>query len=294
MTAAATMQTSATGGVGRIDAPLADNQAVIWWLGQAGFAIRSRDSYLMIDPYLSDHLAHKYAGTELSHVRMMQAPIAPNAIRDLGFVLCTHRHSDHMDPGTLPLLQANNPWCLFAVPRAEREHALGIGLEEERVLGMDDGESVDLGSGIRVTAVAAAHEELSVNEKGENRFLGYIVSLGELRIYHSGDTVPYEGLEDRLAGKGIHVALLPINGRDEYRHSRNIAGNLTFAEAVSLCEKAAIPHMIGHHFGMFEFNTVEAGEICNQLETMDTVMECHLPAIAEKYEVCVRRPAYGL
>jgi L-ascorbate metabolism protein UlaG (beta-lactamase superfamily) len=279
------MQTSTSAGVGWIDDLLPDNQAVIWWLGQAGFAIRSRDSYLMIDPYLSDHLARKYAGTELSHVRMMQAPIAPNAIRDLGFVLCTHRHSDHMDPGTLPVLQANNPKCLFAIPRAEREHALGIGLEEERVLGMDDGESVDLGSGIRVTAVAAAHEELSVNEKGENRFLGYIVSLGELRIYHSGDTVPYEGLEDRLAGKGIHVALLPINGRDEFRRSKNIAGNLTFAEAVSLCEKAAIPHTIGHHFGMFEFNTVEPEEIRRQLADMVTSVTCHLPTVSEKYTV---------
>ena len=290
MTVVATMQTSASAGVGRIDAPLADNQAVIWWLGQAGFAVRSQDCCLMFDPYLSDHLAEKYAGADLAHVRMMQAPIAPDRVRDLGVVLCTHRHSDHMDPGTLPILQANNPDCLFAVPRAERDHALRMGLEEERVLGMDDGESVDLGSGVRVTAVAAAHEELSVNEKGEHHFLGYRVSLGELRIYHSGDTVPYEGLEDRLTGKGIHVALLPINGRDEYRQSKNIAGNLTFAEAVSLCEKATIPHLIGHHFGMFDFNTVEPEKVLEQLAEMETTVTCHLPAIAEKYEVSIYRP----
>jgi L-ascorbate metabolism protein UlaG (beta-lactamase superfamily) len=285
MTGKAMMQTSASRGVGRVDAPLDVNQAVIWWLGQAGFAIRSSDTYLMIDPYLSDHLAKKYAGSDLSHVRMMQAPIAPEAVKGVDHVLCTHRHSDHMDPGTLPILGKNNPKCGFVVPRAERDHALGIGLDEDRVLGMDDGESADLGPRVRVTAVAAAHEELSVNEKGENRFLGYVVSLGGVRIYHSGDTVPYEGLEDRLAGKGIHVALLPVNGRDEFRRSKNIAGNLTVEEAVSLCEKTAIPRAIGHHFGMFEFNTAEPEEIFKQWADTETQVELHLPNVGEQFTV---------
>ena len=34
-----------------------------WWLGQAGFAIRHSRGTLLVDPYLSDSLAVKYAGS---------------------------------------------------------------------------------------------------------------------------------------------------------------------------------------------------------------------------------------
>jgi len=57
----------------------------------------------LIDPYLSDFLAEKYQGAEFPHLRMMQAPIEPSRLADLDWVFCTHRHSDHMDPGTLPI-----------------------------------------------------------------------------------------------------------------------------------------------------------------------------------------------
>ena len=48
---------------------------VIWWLGQSGFVIKSRQGLLVIDPYLSEHLTRKYAGTPRPHVRMTRAPL---------------------------------------------------------------------------------------------------------------------------------------------------------------------------------------------------------------------------
>ena len=32
----------------------------VWWLGQSGYAIKSRFGTLVIDPYLSEHLTRKY------------------------------------------------------------------------------------------------------------------------------------------------------------------------------------------------------------------------------------------
>ena len=46
----------------------------IWWLGQSGFLIKSRNGLLAVDLYLSDHLTNKYAGTGRPHVRMTRAP----------------------------------------------------------------------------------------------------------------------------------------------------------------------------------------------------------------------------
>ena len=140
-----------------VDAPLADVLArpprapravTLHWLGQAGFALRWEGNLLLIDPYLSDFLAEKYRGQEFPHRRMMPPPVAPGELRGVGCVLCTHRHSDHMDPGTLPGIAKGNPDCGFVVPRAEVRHAVSIGLTEARLRPMDAGESIHT-AGIR-------------------------------------------------------------------------------------------------------------------------------------------------
>jgi L-ascorbate metabolism protein UlaG (beta-lactamase superfamily) len=48
----------------------------------------------------------------------MPAPILPGELRGMSAVLCTHRHSDHMDPEGLPMIAAGNPGCAVARPRA--------------------------------------------------------------------------------------------------------------------------------------------------------------------------------
>ncbi|MHA1689456.1 MAG: hypothetical protein ACTSUN_09000 [Promethearchaeota archaeon] len=40
--------------------------------------------------------------------------------------------------------------------------------------------------------------------------------LGKINIYHPRDCVPYDGLIDFLKAKTMHLALMPINGRDEH------------------------------------------------------------------------------
>jgi L-ascorbate metabolism protein UlaG (beta-lactamase superfamily) len=231
------------------------------WLGQAGFAARSKNHRWLIDPYLSDFLAEKYRGAEFPHLRMMQAPIEPSVLADLDWVFCTHRHSDHMDPGTLPHLAKSNPECRFIVPRAELAAAVKAGVPPERTAGVNAGETLELSPNLTVRVVAAAHETLKVNEQGDHHFLGYILETEGLSIYHSGDCVPYRGLTESLLQRAIDVALLPVNGRDAYRMGRGVPGNLTFSEARDLCIAAGIPIFIPHHFGMFEFNTPTGAEI---------------------------------
>ena len=101
-------------------------------------------------------------------------------------------------------------------------------------------------------AIPSAHETLEKNERGEYRYLGYIIRLGSMTLYHSGDTIPYPGLAERVKTDQIDMALLPINGR-----GKGVPGNFTFDEAVQLCQSADIPYLIPHHFGMFAFNTVD-------------------------------------
>ena len=253
------------------------------WLGQAGFALRHEHAFLLIDPYLSDHLAEKYRGTEFPHVRMMPPPIAAANLPPVTAVLCTHRHSDHMDPAALPIVAAMHPACRFVVPRAEREAAERIGLPPGRLVTVDAGETAEIAPGIVAVAVPAAHETLRQNERGEHHFLGYVIRLGRVTLYHSGDCVPYGGLAERLRREAIDVALLPVNGRDAYRRERGVPGNMDWNEAVALCLAAGIPRLVPHHFGMFNFNTVDQRALGAAAAAAPPAVRCLLPSVETHY-----------
>ncbi len=62
---------------------------------------------MVIDPYLSEHLTRKYEGSSRPHTRMTRAPFRGEDLSGVNVILVSHKHSDHLDPGTLPgLLKA--------------------------------------------------------------------------------------------------------------------------------------------------------------------------------------------
>ncbi len=241
-------------------APLAPGVAMsLWWLGQAGFAVRCGGSLVLVDPYLSDYLARHGEPGGPAPVRLMPPPVRLEDLPPVDAVLCSHAHGDHMDPETLTVVAQRSPRCRFLLPRAERAAALDMGVPPERIEGMADGDTVAVGPGAgaaSVEALPSAHYERSRDAQGADRFLGFVVRGAGARLYHSGDCIPWPGLAERLAPLSVHLALLPINGRDEERTAAGIIGNFDLAEAVELCRCSGIPALVGHHYGLFAFNTV--------------------------------------
>lgn len=232
-------------------------QAVLHWLGQAGFLIETENLRIVIDAYLSDSLAVKYKGREFPHIRMSPPPVDPGHLRDIDFVFSSHAHTDHMDPETIAPLASANPRCTFIVPAAEIPTALGRGVPRDRLVPMDDGDEVLLIPGSRVTALASAHEEREKDALGRDRFLGYVFDFDGLVLYHSGDCVPFPELGTKLARLKPGIFLLPVNGRDSTRSSKGILGNFTLGEAIGLASDLNASFLIGHHFGLFDFNTID-------------------------------------
>lgn len=282
--------TPQAGGVKALwQASLSGEEVGLVWLGQAGFAFRHLNWRLLIDPYLSDHLAHKYAGTEFPHERMMPSPIGAEEVRDLDLVLCSHRHSDHMDPGSLSTLANHNPHCRFIVPRVNVEVAVRLGVAEARLIPVNDGDTIHASDAVAIHVIPSAHESLQTNERGEHHFLGFILKLGAITLYHSGDTVVYDGLPGRLREWRIDLALLPVNGHHPQLTFRGIMGNMNFDEAATLCRAAGIGALIPHHFGMFTFNTVDPAGLRRQVACLDPGLQCFLPSV-EHYFLLEPKP----
>lgn len=228
-----------------------------WWLGQAGFLLEAGPVRLVVDPYLSDTLAVKYRGKPFPHVRMMAPPVDPAALRDVDLVLATHGHTDHLDPGTLGPLAAASPGCRFVVPAAHAELAVSRGVPADRLVPASALAELAPLAGVRIHPLPSAHEDLAVDAAGRHLFLGYVVELGGVTIYHPGDCVPYAGLPAHLARHEVDLALLPVNGRDARRAAGGVPGNFTLEEAMELAAGCRFGAVIGHHFGMFDFNTID-------------------------------------
>lgn len=275
------------------------------WLGQAGFYGKLGQTCFAIDPYLSDSLAEKYRGQHFPHVRMCQPPVPPEQLNTLDFVFCTHAHSDHLDPGTLPVLAAKNPSAHFIIPRSAMSKARERGVPEAQMITVNAGEVVSLTSEIRLTVIASAHETLQQDEHGNEKFLGYILQYtpraasesrsaeshaeancraicsNEMKsdrhamtLYHGGDGVWYPELSEILRSHQIDVAMLPVNGRDAFRAAHGVPGNFTFDESAKLCLESRIPILVPDHFGMFDFNTLDEETLALKIRQYSSVLKC--------------------
>lgn len=222
----------------------------IWWLGQASVAVRGARGSLLVDPFLSPHPD-----------RLVPPPFEPREVGGLDAVLCTHEHLDHFDGEALRELSLASPDAVIVVPEPIVDAVVALGIDASRVVGAQPERSIDVG-GFAIHPVPACHgiepadaytfgRELS---NGLFRYLGYVLDLGGVRVYHAGDTIPFEGLEEQLRELAIDVALLPINGRDATREAQGIVGNMDPREAAYVADGAGADVVIPIHFDMFEAN----------------------------------------
>ena len=246
----------------------------VWWLGQSGFLLQWQGVHVLLDPYLSDSLTKKYSQTDKPHVRLTELVIDPARLSFVDIVTSTHNHSDHLDAETLSPILAANSRVKLVIAEANRAFVADrLKIDASVAIGLDDGTSVEI-SGSRFSGIASAHEALDRDEWGRAKYLGYVLQFGGWTIYHSGDTVRYEGMSEKLRPFKIDVALLPINGRAV---ERRVPGNLFGREAAQLGRDIEAKLVIPCHFEMFEFNTASPDEFvdqCRKLGQPFKVLRC--------------------
>lgn len=244
--------------VADMDACLVDHDHYfLWWLGQSGFLLQWRGKRVLLDPYLSDSLTVKYASTTKPHSRMSERVIDPALLCQISIVTSSHNHTDHLDAETLVPVLKNNPDIQFIIPEANREFVSDrVGCPVNFPIGLTDGATVKVDE-FTIHGVPASHNDIERDDQGNCKYMGYVISFGDHCIYHSGDTIWYDGMVEKIKPLGPQLALLPINGNDP---SRKVAGNLNASEAINLSKALGVACVIPCHYDMFTFNTADVNE----------------------------------
>jgi L-ascorbate metabolism protein UlaG (beta-lactamase superfamily) len=145
----------------------------IVWLGHDGFRIDAGKT-VYIDPY--------------------QIPDGPGA--DL--ILITHEHFDHCSPEDVAKIQKSD-----SVIVTEKDSAAKLS-GDVRVVQVGDSLTID---NITVEAVPAYNTNKDFHPQGKG-WLGFIVELDGVKVYHAGDTDFIPEMKDFRTD----IALLPVSG----------------------------------------------------------------------------------
>lgn len=156
------------------------------WLGHSGFFILFENKKIYIDPY----------------------NIMPRG--DADFILITHSHYDHCSVQDIEKIARDGSFVVIPADAQSKITKIDKKIEMQVV---EPGDSLDIG--IKIEVVPSYNSEKEFHPKAEN-WLGYVVKLGNVVIYHAGDTDSIQEMK-KLTGYGKKgnefLALLPVGGK---------------------------------------------------------------------------------
>ena len=253
-----------------------NGQVTIRWLGQAGFMLSGGGLRVLVDPWLSEHA-----------LRVRSAPSIASLPDDIGWLLATHEHGDHLDLPALPSLLDRFTDLVVVVPEPLRP-LVEAADPRARVHGVQPGDRVDLG-GVILHVVHAWHgievrdaysRGDGLRPDGKTPFVGFVLVFPGVTVYHSGDTIAGAGLVEELLPFGVDVALLPANGRDVRRERAGIVGNLDGREAAALAAGIGARVFIPMHYDMVRGNRARIGPIVEAARKAHPSIAVLTPAVS--------------
>jgi L-ascorbate metabolism protein UlaG (beta-lactamase superfamily) len=221
----------------------------IWWLGNAGFAVRLGKYYIFIDPTVTkwaDYPVTSDGKLEGSiKDRLHEFPLEADEFEGADLVLYTHDHSDHMDRGLFPKLVElrSDIWA----PENCKQILLDEGVPEEYIHVSRFGDSFS-GDNYTVEITRSRHASVGGscglelgwyyrNVKDQDSCgCGYLVKTPYGNIYHPGDTYYLQELSEL----DVDYLLLPVNDT-----------NLGVGFAALLTNELKPRVVIPCHYGMY-------------------------------------------
>jgi L-ascorbate metabolism protein UlaG (beta-lactamase superfamily) len=208
----------------------------LWWLGNAGFAIRYNGILMFIDPVIEVEDECNQVLSEIGLKLKHELPLRAIDVKRADIILLTHHHTDHTAPKTLSVLKRTD--ALFICPEICQPVLNRIEVNLARVNSVNYGQRITYKE-VSIKPVRAIHggwhgdvDSLLPNfECGA----GYMIRVGTHSIFHPGDTVL---LEEHYELNDVEILLLPI-----CHHTRTLA---------KLPEILAPKYIIPMHYDTYE------------------------------------------
>ena len=215
------------------DTQISEGKAALWFLGQAGYYMKSGGVTLMIDPYLSDSVGRRVP----QFSRTYPAPVAPDEVKADIFVV-THNHLDHLDPATIgPYAYKDS--TVFVSPRHAAKALAELGIPAKNIVVADQGDTVEV-LGVTIEGIYALATSPDVLDT-----TGYKFTFANGKsVYHTSDTAFCDLL--LKACPKADVLLTCINGK---------FGNLGIDQAVALTKAVGPRYVIPNHYDVMAFNS---------------------------------------
>ena len=228
---------------------------VVTWLGQAGFKFEAAGRRILVDPFFSEHEGRRYP--------------PPPVDGGVDWLLVTHEHLDHLDPPSLRAVAERSPGLTVVAP-APLEATVRDAAPDAAFVGVARGDRVPLGQAASATVVPAVHALHPRDGYSDDpRFVGYVLELDGVAIYHAGDTLVTDAVVAALEALAVDVALLPVNGRTYFREANDLAGNMDARDAVALATRIGATVLVPVHWDLFEGNTEHPGRAADEAAETD-------------------------
>ncbi|MBW2367898.1 MAG: MBL fold metallo-hydrolase [Deltaproteobacteria bacterium] len=172
--------------------------------------------------------------------------ISSNPSADI--ILITHEHFDHCSPEDVAKIQTEQ-----TVIVTEKDSAAKLS-GDVRILA--PGESLSIGD-VTIEAVRAYNTDKDFHPK-KNDWLGFIVEMDGIRIYHAGDTDHIPEMRDVKTD----IALLPVSG------TYVMTANEAVSAALDIEPKIAIPMHYGAIVGTGEDADIFKSELSGRIDVI--------------------------
>lgn len=255
----------------------------VWALGQQGYLLKGGQHVVIIDPYLSNYVEETAGEDAGSLARQVPIVVRPEELGMVTVALATHHHADHCDPRTLVPLLAAAPHARMITSYKGCDVLREAGVEPGRIEVPTVEESIDCGAGLQITAIPSAHYTSEPDQHGNPAYLGFILSMNGVTLYHSGDTIIYGGLVERLKKQRLDIVCLPINGRDWFREQKDLVGNMDYREAAGLTAAAGARVLLPGHNDIFAGNRINPAYLVDYLATHRPRQRFHFLQAGELY-----------
>jgi len=183
------------------------------WIGHATVLIQMDDKVIMTDPFLTNHIAE-------IQMRIVEPGIDINDLKQLNIILLSHSHMDHVNLGSLEILEDRFPKAKLVFPDGIKEFLPDYDFTFVPLKISDYKKKKYIGQtrivdGVSITSVAAYHwggrYGLDGLLWGYDGFCGFIIQYNGMTVYFPGDTAYDDEFYKFLGEKyEIDIEFMPI------------------------------------------------------------------------------------